>query len=800
MSRRTMTAFAVLVTGAIAGMSSVFAQAEGVISIDTSKALYKVSPTLYGIFFEEINRAGEGGIYAEMIQNRSFEDNGANPLAWGKTNAEINLERTNPLNIKNPTYLNVFTRDGGAVLNGGFVRDFNETKQGAIALTQGDKYDLSFYATGAKDVKLTVSLLDGSKQPVATQDVTISGRDWKKYTVTLTASKTITDGVLELKTAKASRFTLDMVSLFPQKTWKGRKNGMRPDLMERLAAMKPAFVRFPGGCFVEGSGFVNRNIWKNSVGPIEERVRQYNGNWGYCISNGLGFHEYLQMCEDLNAEPLFVINCGMGHATGWRGMYAVPMDEMDEFVQDALDAIEYANGDVNTKWGKLRAQNGHPAPFNLKYMEIGNENGGNDYRERYILMHKAIMEKYPYMHLIANEATRGFKNEIVDPHMYSNPSAFFRDSTRFDNYDRNDAKIYFGEYAVTSGSGQGNLIAAVSESAFMCGLERNSDIVIMSSYAPLFVRTGWGAWNPNAIVFDQSRSYGTPSYWAQAMFANNLPDENYKFTMTAPEAKAVDVAGKIGLGTYQTQAEFKDIKVVKDGKTLFESDFAKNGMQGWRRTAGAWSVDGDVIKQTSNDNNTAIFFGDPTWDNYTLTLKARKTDGAEGFLISFGVKNTEMRRWNIGGWSNASHAIEADDFRAEHVNGTIETGRWYDIKIELQKDTVKLYLDNKLLQTSKRLTDKSLAATAGVDNKAGETILKFVNGSDQPLTYTVNSGKSGAVGNVKAITLTGTDQMAENTYDNPERIAPKESSVQANASSFKYTFPAYSVTILRWKK
>lgn len=773
------------------------------ITIDPNKTTITTSPLLYGIFFEEINRAGEGGIYAEMIQNRSFEDKSRvdevrdTPLAWGATNAEAKLDRSQPLNKNNPTALKVKAQAGGFISNGGFVRDFNANMTGNLAVTGGDVYDLTFYARIEEKANLKAAFTDADGTELASAPVAIEGGAWKQYSVSLTPSRTSRETVLKISTDAPAEFYLDMVSLFPRKTWKGRKNGLRPDLMERLAAMKPAFVRFPGGCFVEGRGIENRAIWKNSVGPVEERINQYNNNWGYNCSNGLGYHEYLQMCEDLNAEPLFVINCGIGHALNNNGMYNVPMDEMGPFVQDALDAIEYANGDVSTKWGAERAKNGHPAPFNLKYMEIGNENGGAEYIERYALIHKAIKTKYPEMNLIANQVTHGFRNEIIDPHMYASPGRFFSGYATYDGYDRTEPKIYFGEYAVTEGSGRGNLIAAVAESAFMTGLECNSDIVLMSSYAPLFIRTGWQAWNPNAIVFDQSRSYGTPSYWAQVMFANNRPDKLLAIDVDNGPSELAPVRGKIGFGTYRTQVEYKDIKVVKDGVTLCEPDL-KN-LDGWNRINGTWVAEDGVLKQTSGTANTLITYGDPDWSDYTLTLKARKTGGSEGFLISFGVKDREQRRWNLGGWTNSSHAVEADDFGEEHLNGEIETGRWYDIKIELKGTTIKLYLDDKLMKTQEKLQVNNLAMDAGIDEAKGEVVMKFVNGNETTTTYTVNSGKA-SVGEVKVLTLTGSSTTAENSYEAPENIAPKSSTITVDSGSFQYTFPAYSVNILRWKK
>lgn len=800
---KTISAMAMILTISGVCIETAFAlESDKTITIDPNKTTITTSPLLYGIFFEEINRAGEGGIYAEMIQNRSFEDKSKvdeirdTPLAWGVSNAEATLDRSFPLNPNNPTALKVKTQAGGFIVNGGFVRNFNGRMSGGIAVVSGDIYDLTFYARLDGKATLNISLADRDGTVLSAAEVSIDGGTWKQYSVSLTPDKTSREAVLKISTNAPSEFYLDMVSLFPRKTWKGRKNGLRPDLMERLVAMKPAFVRFPGGCFVEGRGIENRAIWKNSIGPVEERINQYNNNWGYNCSNGLGYHEYLQMCEDLGAEPLFVINCGIAHALG-NGMYNVPMNEMAVFVQDALDAIEYANGDVTTKWGAERAKNGHPAPFNLQYLEIGNENGGEEYIERYSLIHKAVKAKYPEMNLIANQVTRGFRNEIIDPHMYASPGRFFSGYFTYDKYDRTEPKIYFGEYAVTEGSGRGNLIAAVAESAFMTGLERNSDIVIMSSYAPLFIRTGWQSWNPNAIVFDQSRSYGTPSYWAQVMFANNRPDKLLSIDVDNGPSELAPVQGKIGFGTYRTQVEYKDIKVEKNGVTLFEPEL-KN-LDGWNKINGTWIAEDGILKQTSGTANTLITYGNPDWSDYTLSLKARKTGGLEGFLISFGVKEREQCRWNLGGWNNSSHAIEANDIGEEHINGVIETGRWYDIKIELKGTTVKLYLDGKLMKTQQKLNVNNLAVDAGIDDAKGEVVLKFVNGNAAPASYTIKSGKT-SVGEVKVLTLTGNSTNAENTYDAPENIAPKSSSFSVDSGSFRYTFPAYSVNILRWEK
>lgn len=791
-------------------------QPAGTIRIDTAHPGAKISPLLYGIFFEEINRAGEGGIYAEMIQNRSFEDNTSFPVAWFSDKAEISLDRTSAIHANNPTALKVVSQAGGRVMNRGFVggpqggrphgadRRWQDNAAGQPAqlfVEASAEYDLTLYARSEKGgERLDVSLVGGDGKVLAHSSITPS-KEWHRYTLLLTAQRTDTNAQLVISSGKAATYWLDMVSLFPRRTWKNRRNGLRPDLMKMVAAMKPAFVRFPGGCFVEGRGIENRAIWKNSVGPVEQRIGQWC-IWQYEASNGLGYHEYLQMCEDLGAEPLFVINCGMGHETrnGRDTMYNVPMNEMQPFVQDALDAIEYANGPVSSKWGAERAKNGHPAPFNLKYIEIGNENGGSAYAERYALMAKAILEKYPKMRLVANEATAGFKNDILDPHMYSDSAVFRRDATRFDNQDRKGPEIYFGEYAVTSGAGKGNLNAALGEAAFMTGLERNGDIVIMSSYAPLFRRAGWETWNPDAIVFDQSRVFGTPSYWTQVMFSNNRADRNYDLTLTVAEEHQNTFKGFVGLGSWETKVAYKDLKITQGDKVLAAPEF-KTGLDGVMPVRGQWLAQNGELMQSTLDTDTLAIVGEPEWEEYTISVKAKKLEGNEGFLIGFAMPNAETKSWlNLGGWGNTDHGIEHPDTPTRRTRGVIETEKWYDIRIDVNKSSVVCSVDGKVVFDQKIQQNSAFAAVAGLDQKTGETILKFVNSDREPITLTIDTGatKSATVKGT-AVTLAGDDQSLENTFEEPLRVVPKKKEIRAKSDDFRYTFPANSVTILRWK-
>jgi alpha-L-arabinofuranosidase len=533
--------------------------------------------------------------------------------------------------------------------------------------------------------------------------------------------------------------------------------------------------------------------WKETVGDPAERRTQFN-IWNYHATHGLGFHEYLQMCEDLRAEPLFVINCGMSHREN------VPMEKMGEFVQDALDAIEYCNGPADSVWGSLRARNGHPAPFNLKYIEIGNENGGPAYQERYALFHDAIRKAHPEMVLIADVPTTKRPADIVDEHYYSTPEFFIQQAHRYDAHDRKGPRIYVGEFAVTQGAGKGNLRAAVGEAAFMVGMERNADVVAMSSYAPLFVNVNHRGWNPDLINFDSSRAYGIPSYYVQKLFAENRGDVILPADVQAPTVEQAPPAGRVGVGTWATQAEFKDLKVSRGGETLWSADPDK-GTEGWRFLGGDWKVADGALRQTDRDVNIRALAGDPSWRDYTFSLKARKLAGAEGFLILFRVGDEHQKSWwNIGGWGNSRHAIEIGGEVGESVPGRIETGRWYDIRVELEGPRIRCYLDGRLVHDVTPPRMKSLFASATRAEDSGTLILKVVNASTQALATEVRvEGVSRLVGPAQAAVLTSANPNDENTLDQPTRVAPVSRTLPVAGNAIRHTFPGNSVTVLRVK-
>lgn len=799
------------------------------VTVDTKAAGTPVSRSLYGIFFEEINRGGDGGIYAEMIQNRSFEDASV-PVAWtvvkdSDADVSISLDKTLPLNASNPTSLrlDIAKADNSAragIANDGFKgapeephdqpqawmpKFENAARQSnsGIAVAVGKEYLFSLYARGGQGFHgpLTVSIEKQDGTVLASDKVENIGEAWKKYDCRLSANATDGNARLVIAANNPGTLWLDMVSLFPKETFKNRPNGIRADLAQKIADMHPAFVRFPGGCYVEGDEIENAFRWKKSIGDIAERPGHWN-LWGYYSNDGLGYHEYLQFCEDIGAEPLYVTNVGMSHHAGRLNAYAVPMDKMGEYVQDALNAIEYANGPVTSKWGSLRAKAGHPAPFNLKLMEIGNENGGPAYNERYALFYDAIKKRYPDMQLVACN-WEGRPNsrpiDILDEHYYDTPEFFMRQASRYDTYDRKGPRIYVGEYAATRDVGRGNLRAAIGEAAFMTGLERNGNIIAMASYAPLLERAGWDHWNPNAIHFDASRIFATPSYYVQAMFGANRADVSVPTSAEVSVQNPEPIMGRISMGTWLTQAEFKDIKVTgANGAVLYQSN-SSDGLDAFQRTRGAWEIHNGVLRQTSPETDTQAIAGDPSWRDYTLTLKARKIGGSEGFYISFGIQDGKGRcTWNLGGWGNTDHGVEMPGLEPERVPGKIETNRWYDIRIELKGQNIRCYLDDKLVQNVMRKDPPTVFAVAG--RKDRELILKVVNGLSEPQEATINlKGASTIAPGAKAIVLTSENGADENSFDAPTNVTPKEEPLNNAAATFQRMLPGNSVTILRMK-
>jgi hypothetical protein len=521
-----------LLVVAMAALAANTAQAQSgaTIAIQADQPGAQISSNLFGIFFEEINSAGDGGIYAEMVRNRSFYTS-TNANYWtlvtqGTATGTMRVDTSRPLNTNIPNSLKLTMQSGTGSVGAG-----NSGFWG-MSLQAGATYDLNFYAAGSNGFTGPVSArLESSDGSSVYAQTSFSGltTNWQRFTASLVSSGTDTNARIVLSISNAGTVWLDVASLFPRATFHSRPNGLRLDLANMLAALHPSFLRFPGGNFIEGNNLTNAVRWKKTIGDIAQRPGHMNDAWGYWSTDGFGYHEFLQFCEDMGMEPLYGINCGL--ALGYNGNTnnTVPLAQMGPWVQDALDAIQYANGDTNTTWGALRAANGHPAPFNLKFMEIGNENGGSYYDPRYTLFYDAIKSNYPSIHLISPvwgspSLPTSQPVEIQDEHYYSSAGTFISYATKYDSYSRSGPKVFVGEYAVTTSAGNGNLAAALVEAVFMTGLERNSDVVTMASYAPLFANLSNKNWNPDLIYFTGSQVYGTPSYYGQQMFAQNRGD------------------------------------------------------------------------------------------------------------------------------------------------------------------------------------------------------------------------------------------------------------------------------------
>jgi alpha-L-arabinofuranosidase len=778
--------------GLLAATAIHLSAAPAKITVQADKPGHAVSPQLFGIFFEDINLSADGGLYPELVRNRSFEDS-EQPADWKFVNlqngsGEAAIDASRPLNPLNRHSLRVRLNGTSALVNDGYW---------GMSFVQGEGYTLKFAARAADGFNgpITARLLAGEKE-LASDQITDIGGNWKYYTLNLTAGGSDPKGSLQLSFSGKGTLFLDMVSLMPKKTWKN--NGLRTDLAAAINDLEPAFVRFPGGCWVEGEYMSRMYNWKKTIGNIDTRTPLWN-IWQYNATHGLGFHEYLQMCEDLGAEPLFDINCGMSHKEN------TPMDMMDQWVQDALDAIEYANGPTNSVWGGLRARNGHPAPFHLKYMEIGNENGGGAYRERWPLFVKAIKANHPEIKLIANHWQGGYPQnpmpEIVDEHYYDSPEWFLREADRYDSYDRNGPKIFVGEYAVTKNTGKGNLRGAIGEAAFMCGMERNSDVVAMASYAPLFCNANHKRWPVNLINFDSSRWFGIPSYYVQKLFAENRGNIALPTSVEAPREPEPAPTGCIGVGTWNTSAEFKDIKVTSpDGKILLSSDFSANS-DGWKKLGeGNWSVQDGALRQTAEREFVRALAGDRSWTDYTLELKARKISGHEGFLILFHIADDEDRTWwNLGGWDNTQHAIELGG-TLDGKSASIDTGRWYDIKVEVRGHSVRCSLDGHVVHdlNSPRPPVKNLFASATRDQKSGDLILKVVSSAAGPTETEIDLKGAGKLsGAARAVVLTSGSPKDENTLEEPTKVSPTTETVNISGGKFKRVFPGNSFTVLR---
>ena len=616
-----------LFTLAVTLTASMAANAQHVMNVNTQKLGAPVQSTMYGIFFEDINYAADGGLYAELVMNRSFEY--PNHFAGWDTSGKVMLLSDSPFD-KNPNCVRLAPAGHGdehtMIENHGFF---------GIGVKGGEDYRFSVWARvpGGGSAKLWIDLVDnatmGDDQKIGNTSVEVSGKEWKKYTAIIKPKRTLDKAHLRVWGDSKVTTDVDHVSLFPVKTWKGRENGMRQDLAQALFDMHPGVFRFPGGCIVEGTDLETRYNWKNSVGPVENRPLNEN-RWHYTFTSryfpnyyqsyGLGFFEFFQLCEDFGCEPLPVISCGLScqfqNPDPTKPGVHVPVDALDDYIQDALDLVEFANGPVDSKWGKVRADMGHPEPFNLKFLGVGNEQWDYDekhggygpvFTERLKKFSDALRKKYPTLKLIGTTGPNSegwdfdllqprmkeLKVDLYDEHYYRNEQWFLSHGLRYDSYDRKGPRVFAGEYACHGkGKKWNHFETSLYEAAHMTGIERNADLVHMATYAPLFAHVEGWQWRPDAIWFDNLRMFKSVSYYVQQMFAMNKGTNVLSLTTvpsgSAKGKKAVPVAGQEGQDGLFASSVFDSttgeviIKVVNTSKQAQPITVNLLGMKGER--------------------------------------------------------------------------------------------------------------------------------------------------------------------------------------------------------------------------
>ncbi|OAH11965.1 alpha-L-arabinofuranosidase C-terminal domain-containing protein [Streptomyces jeddahensis] len=800
------------------------------ITVDPKSTGAKIDDTMYGVFFEDINRAADGGLYAELVQNRSFEystaDNGSyTPLTSWATQGSGTAKVVNDggrLNERNRNYLRVDldgTDAGTGVVNSGYNT--------GIRVEKGKKYDFSVWARtdSADGTPLTVSLASSDGTTLAPSlELTARGDKWAKYTGTLTAVTDSTAGRLAVTAHGSGTARLDMISLFPRDTYKGRPNGLRKDLAEKIAALHPGFLRFPGGCLVntgsmegydEASGWQRKRSyqWKDTIGPVEQRATNANF-WGYNQSYGLGYYEYFQFAEDIGAMPLPVVpalvtGCGQNKATDDDAL-------LKRHIQDTLDLIEFANGPVTSEWGKKRAEMGHPRPFHLTHIGVGNEeNLPNEFFARFKQFRAAIEAKYPDITVVSNSGpddsgstfdtawklNREANVDMVDEHYYNSPQWFLQNNDRYDSYDRNGPKVFLGEYA-----SWGNAFKnALAEAAYMTGLERNADVVKLASYAPLLANEDYVQWSPDMIWFNNHASWGSANYEVQKLFMNNVGDRVVPSTATTTPSVTAPISGAVGLSTWATTAAYDDVKVTgEDGTTLLSDDFSGDASKWTHTGGGSWSIqDGQYVQTDVAAENTMVSAGDTSWHDYDLQVKATKKSGKEGFLVAFGVKDTgNYYWWNLGGWNNTQSAVEqaVDGGKSTLISkaGSIETGRTYDIHVKVRGRQVTLYLDGQ--EWGSFTDDKPAEPFRQVvtrDAKTGDLIVKVVNAQAADARTSIDLGGAKVASKAAVTTLKAAPDAVNSETATP--VAPVTSTFDGVADTFTYTFPGNSVTFLRIK-
>ncbi len=726
------------------------------VNITASQKLTDVSKSLYGLFFEDINRAGDGGLYAELLRNRAFEDGVipdgctydpnnktiTSPTGWVSSfdccesegisgwtalnNAEMRLMRTDTLNENRKRALSVKFH-GGRILNSGFD---------GIPAEKSKFYRFYMFAKCDKAAEVTVGISDVNGESFCKHTFSVEG-GYKKYECELLCPVNDYNARLYISSKADEEVIFGFVSLFPKDTFMGRENGLRNDLVQRLLQLKPAFLRFPGGCIVEGFSRETAHRFKDSIGPVWQRKSHWL-LWSYMTTNGLGYHEYLQFCEDAGIDAMYVCNCGMT----CQGRCPDYFDEtaIDECLQDAEQAILYALSPADSEWGARRAASGHPEPFySLKYIEIGNENWGEEYYKRYEKFYKRLKERFSFLTFIATDHTEkaGLMTEYVDEHFYSDPVFFAANADMYDKLDPVGVKIYCGEYAATIGCKAGTLYGALGEAAFLTGVERNQDKVTMTSYAPLLKNVGCVSWEPDLIAFDNHQSYAIPSYYMLKIFAENRGDYVCKCDIIT------DSEQRCESGCFCTE----------DGKVSGGNRF---------------------IAEYGNAPIHIRF-----WDKQRL--------GEDQDHYDWIVENGVSRVVHYNGWSSE---LICPDTECELTDKNT-------VVIETSGDSFSIYLNDKRVHAHTLKAIPHLFGVSTVDVKSGEVIIKLVNFSDKSLEVSLTCDLP-LSDTAEMTVLTAADRNAKNTLDAPDAVCPHTATVRLSDGK-TLTLRPLSINVIRIK-
>ena len=810
-------------------------------NVRTHEKRFPVAPDLYGLFFEDISHAGDGGLYPEMIRNRSFEDsllpdgcitkdggrtfesptgwidefnNGEGMNQWVENNrvlpttvpawytdrAEMCLNSGDTLNPKRKVSLRVDFSAGGSIRNIGY---------GGIPQEAGKEYRFYMFAKCEQEAELTLSIEEGEQVSCAA-GITVRPGGWTRYDAVLTAGITTSGAEFRIRCAEQAAVRFGFVSLMPAETFLG--HGLRKDLAEKLRDINPSFLRFPGGCIVEG--FTMETVWyfRNTVGPVWERPSHWL-LWHYRATNGLGFHEYLQLCEDLGVAPLYVCNCGM--TCQGRGPRYFNEEEQADMIGDILNALEYALGPVDSKWGALRAEMGHAAPFRLDYLEIGNENFGPEYERRFDLVKRAVLERWPDLTIITNDRgrTRRLEADIADDHYYNMPEFFAEGITMYDSYDRQDADVFVGEFSVNQ-TYEGQLRAAVAEAMFMAGFERNQDKVKLASYAPLFQHALYGSWFPNLIIYDNSRSFAIPTYYSWRLFGGNRGRNVVASDESVPRIY-YDIHGLPALsgddGVRYRNPVWNGAPVAPSRCILAEAE-----------------TEGNEITVRRKMNPDMPDFPFKVYPLVTLgeDLECREgvfetdvwcgegRDIALGILVSpkplsyydrnnpnpcdpWSMRFLEVSRWIISGGKSW---IARDSFPAKPTSAPkdvhLKTNDFNHLKYTVSGHNVTLEVNGEEIG-AEELPSYPAMGTVATDAE-DSVILKIVNFSDreEPVEITLDCDVEP---DYTAGLLTG-NATDENSLEDPEHVHDVLLRLSGASRSFTYAAPALSVNILTLKK